>query len=162
MLNWFLELFTIEHLGYFCLGIFTAGGWHLVKAQLQNRVVIIKWQYITVPMVIMLASYMAVQNQQNADCVREFNQVLRARSQVTAENDAISIYQRELVYNWMRDLIFPPPGIAELPPTDPVRETWAINMTMETEQLFKESIAKQRENDAHRAANPLPPPTCGR
>jgi hypothetical protein len=161
MLNWFLELFNIEHLGYFTLGATAATGWHLVKARWQNRSLIVRWQYMFIPMVIIVAAHMAVQNQQNADCVREFNQVLRERAAVTTENDRLSIEQRKLIYDWIHNLIFPPPHIAELPGSHPVREKWAIGLTLETDKKFAESIQQQRENDARRAANPLPPPTCG-
>lgn len=161
MLNWLLDLFTIEHLGYFTSGVGATCVWHLVKARYQHRIVIIKWQYITVPVAVLIAGYMAIQNQQNADCVREFNQVLRQRSQITSENDKLSIEQRTLIYNWMHDLVFPPPEIARLPGTDPNREKYAIDLTLETDKRFRESLQQQRENDARRAANPLPPPTCG-
>lgn len=161
MLNWFLELFTLAHLGYFTLGVGAATVWHLVKARFQHKIVIIRWQYIAVPMVVGVVAYIAVQAQQNADCVREFNQVLRERSQITSENDRLSIEQRELLYNWMHNLIFPPPGIADLPGSHPDRERWAIDLTLETDRKFAQSLQRQRENDAYRAAHPLPPATCG-
>lgn len=161
MLDWFLDLFTVPNLGYFALGVASATGWHLIKARLQHRVTIIRWHYIAIPLVIGIASSMALQNQQNADCVREFNQVLRERAQVTTENDQISIYQRELIYEWIHNLIFPPPGIADLPGSDPRREKWAIELTEETDKKFHESIEQQRQNEERRAAHPLPPPTCG-
>jgi hypothetical protein len=102
-----------------------------------------------------------LQNQQNADCVREFNQVLRERSEITSENDKLSVEQRSLIYDWIHSLLFPPPEIASLPGSDPRREKWAISRTLETDESFKASIEQQRANDARRAANPLPPPTCG-
>lgn len=162
MLDWFLNLFTLEGLAHFLIGVAAASLYHLAKAYVQNRVVVFKWQYVTVPFALMIVMYIAAQTQQNADCVREFNQVLRERSAVTSENDRISIYQRELVYQWMHHLIFPPPDIAKLDINDPVRQQWAVQLTVETDKKFSASIAEQRENEAKRAANPLPPPTCGR
>jgi len=46
---------------------------------------------------------MANQTQQNADCVREFQQVLRDRSSVTSENDKLSQEQRQLIYGWIHN-----------------------------------------------------------
>lgn len=161
MLNWLLDLFTIEHLGYFTSGVAATCAWHLVKAHYQHRIVIIRWQYITIPAAILIAGYMAIQNQQNADCVREFNQVLRERSQVAADNDRLSIEQRNLLYDWIHNLVFPPPHIAKLPGGNPVRERWATDLTVEVDRQFRVSLDQQQENDARRAANPLPPPTCG-
>lgn len=161
MVNWVFDLFTLEHLAYYAAGVASACIWHVVKARIQHRIVVIRWQYMAVPLVLGLVLYMGAQTQANADCVREFNQVLRERSAVTSENDQISIYQRELIYNWIHDLIFPPPEVADLPGSDPRREAWAISLTQETDRQFAESIQKQRANDARRAANPLPAPTCG-
>lgn len=161
MLDWFLNLFTLEGLGHFVIGVAAASAYHLLKARFTGKIVVFKWQYVAVPFAFLIAMSMAFQNQQNADCVREFNQVLRERSSVTSENDQLSIHQRELIYNWMHNLVFPPPHIAGLPGSDPAREKWAIDLTLETDQQFRESINQQRENDAYRAAHPLPAPTCG-
>lgn len=161
MRDWFIGLFTLEHLGYFMLGVTAAVGWHFLKARFQHKVLIIKWHYIAFPLVLGLASYMAVETQQSADCVREFQQVLRDRSTVTSENDRLSIEQRELIYEWIHNLIFPPPDIAELPGSDPRREAWAIALTEDTDKKFAESLEQQRENDEYRLAHPLPPPRCG-
>lgn len=162
MTDWFLSLFTLEGLLHFVTGVGAAGVWHLVKARIQGKIVIFRWQYVAVPFAFGITMFVAVQNQQNADCVREFNQTLRERSAITSENDRLSIRQRELIYDWIHNLVFPPPDIAALPGSDPRRENWAINLTLETDRQFRASIEEQRSNDAIRAANPLPPPTCGR
>lgn len=161
MTDWLVEMFTLAHVGYFGLGVAATCAWHLVRAHLQRRTVVIKWAYIAVPLVVILAAYMAVQNQQNADCVREFNQTLRERAAVTSENDALSIEQRELLYGWLHDLVFPPPEIAGLDMNAPARQKWNLERTIAVDRQFQVSLEKQRENDARRAANPLPPPTCG-
>lgn len=161
MLNWFLDLFTLPSLGYFGLGVAATCGWHFIKARLQGRILIIRWQYIATPLVIALAAYMAVQNQQNADCIRQFQEVIRDRASVTSENDKLSQQQRALVYSWIHNLVFPPPDIAKLDGRDPRREKWAINLTLETDKQFRASLDEQRENDEYRAAHPLPPATCG-
>ncbi|MGV0793002.1 hypothetical protein [Mycolicibacterium sp. XJ1819] len=161
MLNWFIDLFTLDHLGYFLLGVASAAVWHYLKAQIQRRILVIKWQYIAVPFALAIVLYTAVQNQQNADCVREFNHVLRERASVTTQNDQISIEQRELIYTWIHALIFPPPDIAALHDNHPLRRDYALRLTIATDMKFAELIEKQREYERVRAANPLPPPTCG-
>lgn len=162
MLDWFTALFTLPNLGYFSLGIAAAGAWHWVKARIKRRTLILDWRYVAIPFVLGIVVYIAAQTQQNADCVREFNQVLRERSAVTSENDRLSMQQRQLIYDWIHNLVFPPPEIARLDGDDPARQRWAIDLTIETDSKFRESIEEQRRNDAIRAANPLPPPTCGR
>lgn len=161
MVNWFLDLFTLPNLGYFGLGVAAACVWHWAKAKIKRRTLVLDWRYVAIPFVFGIVAYIAAQTQQNADCVREFNQVLRERSSVTSENDQLSIRQRELIYDWIHNLVFPPSDIAALPGSDPRRQEWAIDLTLETDKQFRESIDEQRRNDAIRAANPLPPPTCG-
>lgn len=161
MTDWFIGLFTLPHLAYFGLGVVSSFVWHLTKAWWQRRIMIIRWKYIAVPLVMLIAAYTAVANQQNANCVREFNQTLRERATISTENDAISLEQRTLIYRWMHDLVFPPPELADLELSDPARERWNLERTLHTDELLRESLEKQRDNDARRAANPLPPPTCG-
>lgn len=161
MLDAVLNLFTLQGLFHFATGAGVAGLWHIVKARRRGEIVIFRWKYIATPFVLAIAMYISAQTQQNANCVREFNQTLRVRSAITAENDALSIQQRELIYHWIHTLVFPPPDVADLDPDDPARERWAINFTIETDRLFAASIEEQRVNDTERAAHPLPPPTCG-
>lgn len=156
-----LALLSIDHLVSFCAGVAATCAWHFFKARRRREILVIKWQYIATPVVVALAVYMAAETQQNADCVREFQQVLRDRSAVSTENDQISIAQRKLLYNWIHALVFPPPEIAKLPGGDPVREKWAIDLTLQTDKQFRASLDEQRENDEYRAAHPLPPPRCG-
>jgi hypothetical protein len=162
MINWFLELFTLEHLLIFVCGGLGSGVWQIVKARFQRRIVIIKWQYVMIPFVLGAIAYTSVQTQDNADCVREFQRTLAVRAQITTENDEVSRAQRELVYAWMHGLIFPDdPAIAQLEPTDPRREQHAIELTIRTDREFVRLINQQREYERQRAVNPLPPATCG-
>jgi hypothetical protein len=161
MLNWLLDLFALEHLVSFMFGIASATTWHYVKARIQRRILVIKWEYIVIPLAVGVIAYMAVQTQTNADCVREFQQVLRERSQVTSENDRISTDQRELIYGWLHALIFPPSEVAMLDTHDPRRQEYALQLTRATDAKFAELIAQQREFEQIRARNPLPPATCG-
>jgi len=161
MLDWFSDLFTAANIGYFMLGVGAAALWHWVKAQLSNRVLVFRWQFVALPIACFIAINVSLQSQQNADCVREFQQVLRDRSALTSENDKLSQQQRLLIYNWMHSLVFPPPDIARLPGNDPVREKWAIDLTVDTDRKYRASLDEQRENDEYRAAHPLPPAPCG-
>ncbi len=161
MTDWATQLFTLTHLGAFLFGVTAATAWHAIKARVQHRVLIIHWQYIAVPLVIGIALYLAQETQRSADCVREFQQVLRERSSVTTQNDQISIEQRELIYEWMHNLVFPPPDIARLDEGDPARKEYLQLLTEVTDERFAELIAKQREFERVRSENPLPAPRCG-
>lgn len=161
MLDWFLGLFTASGLVQFSAGVGAACVYHYVKAHLKGRVVVFKWQYMAVPLVLGIAGFITIQTQQNANCVREFQQVLRVRAAITTENDQLSIQQRQIIYNWIHGLIFPPPPISDLDTEDPVRQKWALQFTIETDKTFRASINQQHENDRERAEHPLPAPTCG-
>ena len=161
MADWFISLFTLNGLGHFLIGVGVTSAWHLIKAKLTGKLVIFKWQYITFPLSLAIVMYIAVQTQQNADCVREFQQVLRDRASVTTENDQLSQQQRKLIFDWIHQLVFPPPDIARLPGTDPTHEKWAMDLTLETDKQFRASLDEQRDNDDFRAAHPLPPAQCG-
>lgn len=110
-----------------------------------------------------------------AACQEEFNEALIKRAGIAAQNDRISIDQRELLARvdtaeaeWVGQLINPPPDIAELALDDPARDAWNITVT----RVYVERIdrlnsqvadlaAQQRVLDAQRRDNPLPEPTCG-
>lgn len=161
MLEWFTDLFSLDGLAHFLIGVGAAAIYHAVKAKLTGKILVFKAQYFAIPMAIAVMLYIAMQTQQNANCVREFQQVLRDRSTITSDNDRISQDQRKLVYEWIHNLVFPPPDIAKLDGNDPVREKWAINLTLETDKQFRDSLEQQQDNDDYRAAHPLPPPQCG-
>jgi len=162
MTDWLLELFTIGHLGYFMLGVATAGIWHWVKARFQRKTIIIHWKYLGVPLALCIIGYVAAQNQQNADCVREFNQVLRVRSGISMENDRLSRVERTAFAEWLRVLLNPPPEIAALADDDPRYQEWGRTITQHYYVQIKSIEDQQDANDRVRADNPLPEPTCGR
>jgi hypothetical protein len=162
MTDWLLDLFTIEHLAYFMLGVVTAGGWHLIKARIQRNTVVIHWKYIGVPLALCIIVYVAAQNQQNANCVREFNQVLRVRSGISMENDQLSRTERTAFADWLRVLLNPPPEIAGLADDDPRYQKWGRDVTEHYYTQIRAIEDQQIANDKIRANNPLPEPTCGR
>lgn len=161
LLDWFSDLFTLAGLAHFLFGAGTAFVYHWIKAQIKHRKIVFKSQYFVVPLVIGIIAYTAITNQQNADCVRQFQHALKARSQITIENDEISIQQRQLIYNWIHALVFPPPEIAQFEPNSPERNRWELELTIETDKKFSESMKKQKENDEQRRLTPYPEPTCG-
>lgn len=97
---------------------------------------------------------------QVAQCQKEFNAALVARSNVSRENDDLSIEQREIVFEWMHDIVLPPAPVSDWEPNDPRRQTWGINRTIEANNEFKKSIDRQTVLINSRPA--LPDPTCGR
>ena len=110
-----------------------------------------------------------------ANCQREFNQALKARSAITAENDRLSVKQRDLLTAlddasgvWVGRLLNPPDSIAALSPDDPRRQAWnedvtrvyyqrATELRTEIADVRKEQTRLQDERNQH----PLPEPTCG-
>ncbi|ABD58134.1 hypothetical protein PBI_COOPER_17 [Mycobacterium phage Cooper] len=110
-----------------------------------------------------------------AKCQTEFNTALKVRSQITAENDALSVKQRDLLTE-LADAasvlvdrqLNPPDAIAALEIDDPRRLAWNEDVT----RVYFQRVTKLREeiNKVHdeqtqlqkdRAKNPLPEPTCG-
>lgn len=162
MTDWFLDLFTIAHLAYFMLGVASAAGWHLIKARFQRNTVVIHWKYIGMPLALCIVGYVAVQNQQNANCVREFNEVLRVRSGISMENDQLSRMERSAFAEWLRVLLNPPPEIAAMADDDPRYQQWGRQVTAYYYKQIRAIEDQQVANDKVRAANPLPEPTCGR
>lgn len=161
IVDWFLDLFTVANLAYFVLGGTVTYAYHIVKARMTSGTVIIRWQYFAAPLAAGIVLNVALQTQQNADCVREFQQVLRARSEITTQNDDVSQKQRMLVYGWIHNLIFPPPDIAGLDPQDPRRQKYGLELTQATDREFADLIKLQDEYDRQRAQHTLPPATCG-
>ena len=175
MLDWFSDLFTLEHLGYFMFGALSTCLWQVLKARWQKRIVIIRWQYIAFPMIIALAIYMAVENQQNADCTRQFNQAIRDSRRISTENDSLSIRHRSLLsekgraetFMWINALKPPDPEIAKLSFADPRRQEWGRKVVDDYASVARridleilDIEGQQRFLIASRP--PLPDPTCGR
>lgn len=161
LINWVVDLFTLEGLVHFVLGAFSAFAYHWVKAKIKHCQIVFKWQYIVIPLCIGVIMYIAIQTQQSANCVREFQKALSVRSQITVENDQISVEQRGIIYNWMHSLVFPPPEIAKLNPESPERQQWVLDLTVQTDRAFAKSITAQEELNEKRKQAPYPEPTCG-
>lgn len=110
-----------------------------------------------------------------ANCQREFNQALKARSAITAENDEISFKQRDLLIKLdeaagvlVNRQLNPPSSIAALPMDDPRRLAWNEDVTRvyyqratELRKRVAEILEEQTRLQDERNQHPLPEPTCG-
>lgn len=156
------------------------GGGHRHPAKI-NRV------YLAGLLVLAVTGYVLLQTGQTerhykslaqnvAECQREFNAALRQRAEISTQNDALSIEQRDLLAKsldagseWVNKLIILPPDLADLPRTSPRVEQYGIDVTRAYyERIGKyrtrinEISAEQQRLADQRAANPLPQPNCGR
>ena len=110
-----------------------------------------------------------------ARCQTEFNTALKARSQITAENDALSVKQRDLLTDLadaastlVNRQLNPPEAIAALSIDDPRRLAWNEDVTrvyFQHTTKVREQMTKLHDEQARlqedRRQHPLPEPTCG-
>ncbi|AXN53290.1 membrane protein [Mycobacterium phage Thonko] len=108
-------------------------------------------------------------------CQIEFNTSLNKRAEITQENDRLSREQRDLFAElerlqavWIGRLINLPPELIDLPQADVRVQDYGRTVTRiyqeraETLRGKVDAISKrQAELERERAANPLPPPSCG-
>lgn len=159
-----MGLFTPEGLVQFIAGAGAACLYQSVKARFQGRSVVFKWPYFTIPLALGVVAFVAIQVQQNADCVREFNQTLRVRSQISEDNDRWSMVQRKAFGDWLKTILAPPADMLELRRDDPYNpryQQWAFDITEHYSAIIQQAQTEQDQNAAERANHPLPPPTCG-
>lgn len=133
----------------------------------------VDWFWVAAAVIFFVMIAIGIQNQHTYSfatqlaqdtkaCQIEFNQALKARAQITTENDELSQEQREVVFHWMHDLIFPPAPYDKMSTDDPRRQQWGIDRTIGASKRFQASIDRQEEIQKKREAHPLPDPTCGR
>lgn len=107
-------------------------------------------------------------------CPTVFQQNIAARSNITAENDRLSVIQRdklteldELTGEWIHRLLYPPPHLANTNLNDPGRQGYTITVT----RIYEEAASKLRSDisalrdqqsrlAAERAQHPVPDPSC--
>lgn len=159
--DWFLGLFTISNLAWFLAGVAATLTWQWVRAHMKNRMLVIHWAWMAVPLIVLIVLYVAAQTQQSANCVREFQTALTQRSAITTQNDEISQRQRMLLYQWLRDASHPPPEIEVLHSNDPRRIEYMQSLTERMDTQIVALWTEQERYDRQRAANPLPEPKCG-
>ena len=171
--DWFAGLATISGFMYFLLGFGSAYALACIRAKLRHRNVTIPWHIAGIVVGCVAIFIVTVQTQvayttakdtaqEVQDCQREFNDALKARAQITSENDEVSQDQRRIIFDWIHALIAPPPPYDTMETDDPRRQDYGITVTLATERDFEASLKRQDELQAERASNPLPDPTCGK
>jgi len=179
----FSRLFTgPENIFWFMLGIGLTQAWQWIKCKWKDhtdpkgaphKMKKINWFYVSIVATVAITTFIGVQNQRTYDfatklandtreCQIQFNTALRVRGAITQENDKLSRIQRTALADWIHDLIFPPPHIAQLPYDDPGRTEWGLTRTAQADREIRAAQEEQEENDKLRAANPYPDPECGK
>lgn len=97
------------------------------------------------------------------DCQRQFNTAIRWQRQLDQDNSDLAAEDRKALADWLAALVAPTdPDIAKLQTNDPIRQAWALAVTVDY-QKRQSAIEQQREaNNRTKAAHPLPEPTCGK
>jgi hypothetical protein len=175
------ELFSGLWYVWFLGGMVSVQGWQWIKCKWKDhkypegaphKMKKFNWFYVWTTLVLLaivgvgvgqLRTYTFAEElaRETQQCQLEFNQALRARSAITADNDHWSQVQRTALAHWIHDLIFPPPEIASMPIDDPVRQAWGILRTQEADKVIKEAQEEQEKNQQEREAHPLPDLSCG-
>jgi hypothetical protein len=170
--EWFAGLATLSGFLYFLTGFAVSYLFHYTKARLKHRKIQVPWHLagIAIGVVAILITSFQAQvayttavdtSKESRECQIQFNTALRERAKITTENDALSAEQRTIVFNWIHDLLFPPPPFNAMDTQDPQRQQYALARTLQTEQIFQKSINDQNALMAERAKHTYPDPTCG-
>ncbi len=169
-----------ENIFWFVAGILSVQAWQWIKCKWKDRVdpggaphrmKRLNWFYIWTSLVLVSVALVGVQNartytyaeqlaKDTQACQTEFNQALRARGQINAENDRWSLIQRTALADWIHSLIFPPPDIAALPPESGTRQQWILEQTAKADQIIRQAQDEQDRNIRERPA--YPDPECGK
>jgi hypothetical protein len=92
-------------------------------------------------------------------CQRVLIVAIQAGRVVTSEYNRQSEEQRNALADWLRTLLSPPPEIARLDGSDPVRQQWAVDVTSAYFNNIQKSQQEQAATNGKRP--PLPDPDCG-
>jgi hypothetical protein len=109
-------------------------------------------------------------------CWAESYKQASAQIDLNAQNDKISRQQQALqreydraTSDWIKSLIAPPGGLADMDTNSPERKTWAMHVTAEYQSTLNDlgeqsdALVNQRKAlDDERAKHPIPEPTCGK
>jgi hypothetical protein len=186
--EWLQELASPENMGYFYLGYAMAFVAFLGYCKMMHRKVMINWRYAGIVLGLSMFAFVTLQTQsayslaattasEVRECQREFNQALRDRARIAAENDALSIEQREVSRKkdksetdmWVSLITPADPGIAVLDTDNPVRRAYALGVVTEYsrrsaafDNRLSEISDRQEQLLVERRNHPLPEPTCGK
>lgn len=165
---------------WFLAGMFSVQLWQWIKCKWKDRrdpkgaphkMKKLSGYWVAVVVVLAAIAAVSMQNYQTYTfaeklardtraCQIEFNETIRIRTQITAENDRWSQIQRKALADWIHDLIFPPPYIASLDPESGERQDWVLIRTTEAYKVIREAQDEQDRNIRERPA--YPDPTCGK
>lgn len=185
--DWFAGLATIGGFAYFMLGFIAAYLVHCIRARLKHSKITLPWHLAGIAVGTAAIIIVTVQSsdayniakktaQEVQDCQREFNSALKVQAQVGAENDALSMQQRQQLARandatseWLHDILFPPAEVLINGRQGPVYEKWGVERTQayfdtiaDIKRELNLTTAEQLANETRRAQHPLPEPTCGR
>jgi hypothetical protein len=171
--EWFTGLATPGGIAYFAAGFAAAFIARWVRCKVKHRKLYIPWRYLGIAIGVSVIVTVSLQSSQayttaketaleQKACQKEFNASLKARSQITSENDELSQQQRQILFDWIHDLIFPPQPYASMTTDDPRRQDYGMSLTINTDRVFKASLERQDALQKQRDEHPLPDPTCGR
>lgn len=171
--EWFAGLFTVGGSLYLLTGYALAFISRWVYCKLKHENPAIPWRAagIVVGIIVMLTTgfqsqyaYVTANQtaQDNKECQKQFNSALKARVKITTDNDEVSQNQRKIIFDWIHNLIFPPPPYNTMDTNDPRRQNYGLAVTINTDHEFRKSLDKQEELQRQRDAHPLPDPTCGK
>lgn len=154
------NVLTMDHFIYFTGGWIVSWLFRLGGAFQKHRRIIINWRAVIMSMSVIVLVFVTLSTHRANECVVEFNRTLTVRSNITAQDQQISLEQRKEIYELIHDVVFPPPGIASLDPSDPIRQQFVVQAFIDTDRLLVKSFAQQADNEAERERNPLPTPSC--
>jgi hypothetical protein len=164
MIQWMSNLFTVQYGPYFMAGFIVAWGWHFLKSIARHKPKVrIKWNSLIIVLAILTFLWVAVTTQQNANCVHEFNRVIRIRAQISEDNDRWSREQRTAIAQWLAEILSPPPDIAALraeDPGNPKVTKWAFAITTKYSDIIQNAQHEQDKNLEERKSHPLPESSC--
>lgn len=171
--EWFTGLATIGGFMYFLAGFGFAYLQHYVRCKIRHRSIKIPWQITGIAIGIVAIIIVTFQSQiayttakntalEQKECNIQFRQSLIDRAKTTREDNDLSKEQRSIVFDWFHTILFPPPPYDKMSTNDPMRQQFVLNKTLETEDIFAQSIDRQTQVQIERDRHPYPDPTCGK
>lgn len=94
------------------------------------------------------------------DCQRQFNESLIARSELAEQRNALTVRKDDADAAWLSKILAPPSQIAALPPDNPERRAYGLQVTTEWQAELASIDSERDRNDLERMAHPLPSPGC--
>lgn len=154
------DTLTVNHMVYFVGGWLSGFVFRKAHAAAVHKRLDVNWRAVVIFMSWVVLVYVTFSTYRNNQCVAEFNRILKVRSDITAQDQSISLEQHRLVYGLIHNVVFPPHDIAVLDPDDPIRQQYIVQQFINVDRSDTDLFAQQSNNETERAKNPLPNPTC--